>query len=108
MHCHPGKQICEPSQICPGIHTAGIMGGGSGVGIRPGVHCQPAAHIWPASQMLPGMQIGEVGPVRGEPPGEPPGGSAVHPMSKKARGHRRMRIPDKRERHQTPAMLNAA
>jgi hypothetical protein len=77
----------------------------------PGVHCQPAWHIWPASQMVPGKHTAEVGQFE---PGEVPGGvvpgnvvhAAMHPVSRKARGHARMWFPRNRGQYQTPAKLN--
>jgi hypothetical protein len=90
-----------------------------GEGIVPVVHFQPGWQNWPISQMSPGMHTADLGgsgesgncEVAG---GELPGGvvrgagemTAMHPVSRKARGHRRMCFPPNREQYQAPAKLN--
>lgn len=84
---------------------------GSGVETAPGVHCQPGWHIWPISQTVPGKQNADVGAlelseVSGEFVPGAPGGNATHPVSRKARGQRRICVPRNREHDQTRVKLN--
>ena len=78
----------------------------------PGVQLQPAWQIWPLSQMLPGMhhadRVGVSGGVEVSVGIVPCGvmGTAVHPVSRKARAQTRMCFPRNRGHYQTPAKLN--